>query len=78
MDCIELIEPEDPLHPLEKQRRAAQAKKRVQQRMIRLSHEKQSLLLPPVTLDTKARIQSDIQAALQRVNAKGNKKTEAR
>ena len=70
MDCIEVIEPNTPIHPLEKQQRAAQARTRVQQRMSRLSAEKQLLLLPPVTEQTKAQIQSDIQDALKRVAAK--------
>jgi electron transport complex protein RnfB len=70
MDCIELVEPEVPTHPLEKQRRATQARARVQRRMTRLNAEKQRLLLPPVTKETQARIQLDIQAALQRVASK--------
>ena len=70
MDCIEVVEPATPIHPLEKQKRAAQARTRVQRRITRLNAEKKLLLLPPVTCGTQARIQSDIKAALQRVAAK--------
>ena len=72
MDCIELITPEAPMHPLEKQQRATRARTRVARRMARLNTEKQTLLLPPVTKETQARIQSDIRAALQRVAAKAS------
>jgi H+/Na+-translocating ferredoxin:NAD+ oxidoreductase subunit B len=70
MDCIELLEPTLPLHPLERHQRATKARTRVQRRMNRLNKEKQLQLLPPVTAETKTQIQSDIQAAIQRVNAK--------
>lgn len=71
MDCIELVEPDAPIHPLNKQRRAVRARTRVQQRITRLEAEKQVLLLPPVTKEIRAGIQSEIQAALMRVDAKG-------
>ena len=70
MDCIEVVEAVVPIQPQEKQQRATRAKIRVQQRITRLNAEQQLRLLPPLTEAVQGQIQSEIQAAVARINAK--------
>ncbi|MEY3182893.1 MAG: hypothetical protein RLZ35_878 [Pseudomonadota bacterium] len=70
MDCIEIVPPTQESAPVDKQARATKAKKRVQERLARLSREKQLLLLPPITKETQTQMHLDIQAALARANQK--------